>query len=107
MPKGIKHTVQQGFLFARDLLAPLFDFQEVSILCYHSVSQSSHPTAVTLEQFSAHLEFLRKDGCVFVSLRDIEEWQKGRRTLPKRAVALTFDDGYADFESAVLPALRA
>lgn len=90
----------------RDLFNPLLNFQEVSVLCYHSVSASAHDTAVTPAALESHLALLVKRGYIFVSLQDIAAWTKGERVLPRKAVALTFDDGYADFESAALPVLK-
>jgi peptidoglycan/xylan/chitin deacetylase (PgdA/CDA1 family) len=106
MRSGLKDPVKQACLFARDIVAPFARLEEVSILCYHSVGDSADPTAVTPTELDAHLGFLRQMGHIFVSLSDIEEWRRGARALPRRAVALTFDDGYADFEAAALPILR-
>lgn len=106
MPAPLKNAVKQACLFARDLLSPLVHLREVSILCYHSVGSSDHVTAVRPEALEAHLSFLKGLGVVFVSLEDIAQWQMGARPLPERAVALTFDDGYADFETNVLPILK-
>lgn len=87
----------------RCVLDPVFSFQEVSILCYHSISAVPFDTNVVPADFELHLQELKSRGYVFVSLADIVAWTKGERVLPRKAVALTFDDGYADFESAVLP----
>ncbi len=87
----------------RNILDPFFNFREVSILCYHSISMVAFDTSVLPADFELHLQKLKSRGYVFVSLADIVAWTKGERVLPRKAVALTFDDGYADFESAVLP----
>lgn len=53
------------------------------------------------------LSELRHLGCQTVSSRAFRAWQQGRRTLPERAVVLTFDNGYAShFELAVPLLLR-
>lgn len=89
----------------RNALDPFVRFKEVSILCYHSISDSLHETAVTPEMLESHVMLLRNRGYVFVSLADIVAWAAGERALPRKAVALTFDDGYADFKSRALPAI--
>lgn len=106
LPTLFKQAGKQACLFARDILAPFSSAPEVAILCYHSVSKSEHPTAVRPEALEAHLSFLQRMGHSFVSLEDIAHWQDGTKTLPQKAVALTFDDGYADFETAVVPLLK-
>ncbi len=83
---------------------PWCRFSEVSILAYHSISDAPLDTAVTPEIFRAHLSRLKSSGYSFVSLNDVIAHLDGA-TLPRKAVALTFDDGYADFESAALPIL--
>jgi peptidoglycan/xylan/chitin deacetylase (PgdA/CDA1 family) len=73
-----------------------------SVLCYHSV----HPTAgygsVTPDQFEAQLRFLA-DSCDVVPLADV--LSAAGRQLDRPTVAITFDDGYADNHSIVMPAL--
>jgi len=104
MPEAFKRAVQRGM---RDALDPLCRFREVSVLCYHSISDDPHNLTINVKMFKAHLDFLANAGYAFVSLGDIVEWMNGARTLPHKAVAITFDDGYADFESAALPLLNA
>ena len=93
-------------MLARDMLAPFARFREVSILCYHSAGGGAHFTSVSAAELESHLQFLQSHGYIFVSLGDIVGWMDGQRSLPQRAVALTFDDGYADFETLVVPLLK-
>ncbi len=106
MKKNLKTAVYAVCYALRSILNLAFNFREVSILCYHSISESNHDTAVSVTEFEKQLEVLRNAGYVFVSLGDIVLWHAGKRALPRKAVAVTFDDGYADFETAALPVLQ-
>lgn len=98
--------VARMFLWIRDLLDPAVNFEEVSVLCYHSVSDASSDTVVSKNAFERHLALLKKSGMSIVPLSDVVAWVRGEKTLPRKAVALTFDDGYADFETTVVPILE-
>jgi peptidoglycan/xylan/chitin deacetylase (PgdA/CDA1 family) len=65
------------------------------VICYHSVSSGwPNPTAVSPDVVAKQLSLLRARGYVGFTLRDlIANLDAG--TLPGRAVAITFDDGYA------------
>lgn len=70
---------------------------EVVILLYHRVYEApSDPQllCVTPQHFAEHLEHLRRHYRI-MSLSDLVKALRERR-LPKRAVVITFDDGYAD-----------
>ena len=85
-----------------------FNFSEVSILAYHSISDELIDTAVSAKAFDAQLAYLRDKGFSFVSLNAVLEWLDGKvpeKTI-RKAVAITFDDGYADFETTALPILE-
>jgi len=69
----------------------------VAILLYHRIfeAQSDYwDICVSPKHFREHLEYLSENFNV-ISLFELMRCLKGRR-LPKRAVVLTFDDGYAD-----------
>ena len=93
-------------LSLRDLLAPVFQWQEVSILCYHSIEQKPSAFTTSALQFDMHLAALKRWGYSFVSLGDVIEWMEDKKVLPKKVIALTFDDGYEDFETHALPLLK-
>lgn len=77
------------------------------IMLYHRVSSSENDPqwlSVTPEQFESHLEVYKRL-CHPMPLREVVEKIR-RGTLPRRAVVLTFDDGYADNLEFALPLLE-
>lgn len=66
------------------------------ILIYHRITElQSDPwaLAVSPSNFAEHLDVLRRS-CHVVPLRELACTRRGR--LPRRSVAISFDDGYAD-----------
>ena len=85
--------------------------QNIPILMYHSISSYAHPRfrpcIVSPETFEEHLSYL--DQCHYTSVtvtQFVQAIARGGDGLPPRPVILTFDDGYADFYTSALPALR-
>lgn len=81
----------------------------VPILMYHSVDDRCDPAykrwAVSPERFAEHLAVLRDRGYEPLTVTDlVKRRQSG--SLPARAIAITFDDGLADFGRHALPILE-
>ena len=77
------------------------------VLTYHRVNDG-HPgdrLSISTEAFAAQMETLARSGRPVVRLEDAVSEMRADRTLPEGAVALTFDDGYADNLSEALPVL--
>jgi peptidoglycan/xylan/chitin deacetylase (PgdA/CDA1 family) len=81
------------------------------MLCYHGVSLADEhewnpELYISASTFAHRLDSLARMQCTVLPLADaVRQLYAG--TLPDRAVALTFDDGFYDFKAAALPALEA
>src|SRR5437763_3129866 len=79
--------------------------QGVPILMYHSVAPEGDALAVTPAELDAQLDFLHSGGFNTVTLHELLDAQDGLGKLPRRPIVLTFDDGYVDAATEVLPRL--
>jgi peptidoglycan/xylan/chitin deacetylase (PgdA/CDA1 family) len=78
----------------------------IPVLLYHSVAdRSAHHDrrwTVTRAEFAAHVEVVRASGRVPLLISELAAILRRQRALPDRALALTFDDGFADTYDAVV-----
>ncbi|OUJ71208.1 polysaccharide deacetylase family protein [Hymenobacter crusticola] len=77
------------------------------VLMYHRVADLESDVwdlAVTPTHFEQHLQLLKQFGNVMPVAELIQNLR--RKTLPKRSIAITFDDGYADNYLAAKPLLE-
>ncbi|MEM9290593.1 MAG: polysaccharide deacetylase family protein [Acidobacteriota bacterium] len=82
------------------------------LMLHHVDSEPVEPVPVfpdsylTPEDFEGLLDLLESRGSTVLSLSDaVGRWRRGEK-LPRRAVVLTFDDGYRCFAEHAWPALR-
>ncbi|ATW24329.1 polysaccharide deacetylase family protein [Candidatus Formimonas warabiya] len=83
--------------------------QGVVILHYHAVNNdqaSEELIRVTPEDFDWQMNHLKKWGYHVVSLQQAVKYLKDGKPLPRKAVAITFDDGYEDNFGEAFPLLR-
>lgn len=81
--------------------------QALSILIYHRVLAAPDPLLPDLPDvatFDRHLRLLKRCFRVLPLSTAIRQLRQG--TLPRRALSITFDDGYADNAALALPLLR-
>jgi len=83
------------------------------ILMYHyirTVDQASDPLGYDLsiapELFEQHMAWLHDQGYTTMRMDAVARCLRGEARCPARAVALTFDDGYEDAFTTVLPTLQ-
>ena len=72
-----------------------------AILTWHSVDSSGSPISVSPEEFSRQVHWLASGSVRVVGLEELQGLPEG---VP--AVALTFDDGFANFKTEAAPLLR-
>lgn len=78
------------------------------VFCYHDTPKEVRLDDYAVDQMSfvQQIEYLRTHGYNFISLNDLIESGEGKKTLPEKAVLLTFDDGYLSFYEFVYPLLE-
>jgi peptidoglycan/xylan/chitin deacetylase (PgdA/CDA1 family) len=85
--------------------------QRLLILCYHGVARYDEHEwdaglYITAERLRQRMQLLSEErGNVLPLAEAVSRLQSG--TLPPRAVAITFDDGYHDFYSVAFPIIEA
>lgn len=85
----------------KSLVCNIIDFPVV-VLCYHRVAtrhSDMNSVVVSPDNFRVHMDYLKRN---FRIVRFEEKWEH----LDKPAVAVTFDDGYADNLTEALPILE-
>lgn len=75
----------------------------VVVLCYHSIHPTKEFSSTDPSTFEQHLDWLNRNYDVIPFRQVWEAAHSGRRTRP--AVAITFDDGYADNYEYAFPLL--
>ncbi|WP_460503564.1 polysaccharide deacetylase family protein [Hymenobacter agri] len=85
----------------------------VPVLMYHKIPDAppatKHQIYVTRENFEKHLAYFRKRGLTAITFADYLAFARGERPLsefPARPVILTFDDGYTDNYTNLLPLMQ-
>lgn len=82
-------------------------YQLVPILCYHNLGpQSKGRLLLGVSQFEQQMRYLKAQGYRVITLSDFLDWMQLKRQLPKKAVVLTFDDGYRAFREYAYPILK-
>jgi peptidoglycan/xylan/chitin deacetylase (PgdA/CDA1 family)/glycosyltransferase involved in cell wall biosynthesis len=90
--------------FLASVTRPLRRQPEVCVLMYHAVAEDGSRLAVTPDNFEAQIAYLSAHKNI-VTLDEVVAHVQGE-PLPTGSVAITFDDGYADIRTTVLPILK-
>ena len=84
--------------------------QGVVILEYHHVSddvgEDGWAYTVPPADFAQQLDYLQAEGYTTITMQDFMRARKGKQELPEKPVVLTFDDGYEDNYTTLLPMLE-
>lgn len=84
------------------------DLGGATVLCYHIVEAPAAPRMhITRDVFRQHLRYLEMTGYNVIPLRHLHEYVMGKRaSLPKNAVVITIDDGWASTYTEIFPEMQ-
>lgn len=84
--------------------------QGVLVLEYHhvcdDVEDEGWAYTVPVADFKEQLDYLQAQGYTTISMQDFVRAKKGKQELPEKPVILTFDDGYEDNYTVLLPMME-
>lgn len=93
------------FLFSFSSPAISSNADSVLVLIYHEIiadnSKELGETVVSLNEFKKHMRYLAQKGYVSLSMDEFVSYLKGERQVPRKAIVLTFDDGWKNTLQAV------
>jgi peptidoglycan/xylan/chitin deacetylase (PgdA/CDA1 family) len=82
-------------------------YQLVPVLTYHDIGpQAKGRLVIGAKSFIEQMRYLKTNHYRVISLADFYEFLQLKRQLPRRAVVLTFDDGYRSFLQYAYPILK-
>ena len=85
----------------------------IPVLMYHKIPDAplatKHQIFVTKDNFAKHLAYFKQRGFSPITFLDYQAFASGQRSLaefPRRPIMLTFDDGYTDNYTNLLPLMQ-
>ena len=82
-------------------------YQLIPVLVYHDIApQAKGRMVIATKTFEEQMQYLKAQGYRVVSMRDFYDFISLNRQLPRKAVLLTFDDGYKSFMTYAYPVLK-
>ena len=82
---------------------PILEYHTVT----HSPDEGSEKYNILPSDFSAQLDYLKENGYNTITTLEYMKAKRGKLKLPEKPIILTFDDGYEDNYSTMLPILEA
>ena len=80
--------------------------QSVPILCYHRFGDKHGKMSVPTSLFRQQMKYLYDNNYRVISLKDAIGFFKGKKSIPKRSVVITIDDGYRSNYSEAFPVFK-
>ena len=98
----------------KDIIIHYANVNALPILGYHGVINDSdkekyfnnYTYYMSKSKFEEQMAYLAHNGYHTLTMSEIEAYYHGNYDLPKKAVALTFDDGLLNFKTVVTPILK-
>lgn len=81
-------------------------FYTVPILMYHYIDYQQNSVTVLPDNFRKQMAYLYKNNYQVISLDELVQETKAKKTFNRKSVVITFDDGYEDNYTYACPILK-
>lgn len=86
---------------------PAFEDTVFSVLTYNMVKETQgSENSVSKDNFESHIKYLKENGYKSIDTSQIADYLSGKKTIPDKAVLISFDSGYSDKYNIVFPILK-
>ncbi len=75
-------------------------------MSYHSIDEHGTAISVSPGLFETHMAALASEGCPTFTMAQVGDHLSAHRPFPPRAVAITFDDGFANVATVAAPIMQ-
>ena len=80
---------------------------QFTCVVYHDITQHVIEKDDTkVDELIKQLDFFKASGYQAISIKDLQEAARGKKTLPQKAILFTFDDAYESFYQYAYPVLK-
>ena len=100
---NIRSTVKDLLIF---LWQKILFRKPLSILMYHSVSETGQFFTVKPGEFAKQMRYLNDKRYNVLSFSEVLKYIENKNILPQKSVIITFDDGYKDNYDVVFPIIK-
>ena len=102
---NVSEQIERLFTPAKEVKVPILVYHYVEYVKDSNdiIRKSLSTTPLVLEN---QIKTLLENGYELISFKRLDQYLEGIKPLPKKSVILTFDDGYEDFYTDVLPILK-
>ena len=82
------------------------DTSGIPVLTYHGVGLEEDLLCLSINNFKLQMDYLVEQGYYFATLDEVVKYVKEEITLPKKSIAITFDDGFQNNYKYAFPILK-
>jgi peptidoglycan/xylan/chitin deacetylase (PgdA/CDA1 family) len=79
----------------------------IPVLCYHAIGDDKTNTLyVSQEKFKEQMDYLKNNGYFTLTMKEFNDYILNNKSVPEKAVLITFDDGYSNNYTLAYPILK-
>ncbi|KEI02837.1 polysaccharide deacetylase family protein [Clostridium botulinum] len=81
--------------------------ESIPVIMYHSIKyEKGNGVRLPKEKFEEQMKYLKENNYSTLTMDELYDFLKNNKKIPKKAVVLTFDDGYKDNYDTAYPILK-